>query len=117
MVILTKVRQMPDNQKKVISLATAAVLTLVIVVVWFSFSSSSAGVKSSAEENSKLSSLSPMQVIKDEFSKAFEGFNDLPDSLGSTSITNVGIPIEVIGGATTSTSTINSTSTASTTLN
>ena len=126
MSILEKVRQMPDNQKKIFSLITAAALTLVIVVVWFS-----AGDKTAAsldgQEESKLSSLSPMQVIKDEFSKAFAGFDDKVAEIEGTSTAAIDqlmasssdISPDQIIQATSSTSTesVISTSTASTTIN
>ena len=96
---------MSENQKKIFSLIAAAALTLVIVVVWFSAGEKTSADKAAVEE-SKLSSLSPMQVIRDEFSKAFSGFNEsVPDlDISSTS----SIPIEIIEV---------STSTASTTIN
>ena len=105
--VLTKIREMPDNQKKIFSLISAVVLTLVIVVVWFSFTSSSANTQLAAEQSeSKLSSLSPMQVIKDEFSKAFSGFNSSvasssPQSTSTLESTST-IPIEIVTEATTS---------------
>lgn len=91
--ILTKVRSMPDNQKKIFSLAVAIILTLIIVVVWFSFSRVSSDEQIAEEAEAKLSSVRPWQMIKDEFSKAFSGFNQ-GETASSTSSSTV--PIEVI---------------------
>lgn len=109
---------MTDNEKKIFSLITAAVLTLIIVVIWFSF-----GDKKSTDlvtkEEVKLSSLSPMQVIKDEFSKAFAGFNDKMDDIASTTLIEStstlitdgqAIPIEIIESTTTASTTISTSS-------
>ena len=89
--ILNKIRQKPDNEKRLISFIMATVLTLVIVVFWFSFTASTAGNQISEKDQDKLSSVSPMQVIKDEFSKALSGFDTQIHS-GSSST----IPVEVI---------------------
>jgi hypothetical protein len=67
--ILTKIRQRPDNEKRIFSFVTAGVLTIIIFVVWLSFSNSASNTQT--ENPDKLSSISPLQVIKDEFSKAF----------------------------------------------
>jgi hypothetical protein len=100
MSILTKIRQWPDNRKRVFSLVSALVLTLVILILWLSTGSSQ--VLPQAEE-SKLSSISPMQVIKDEFTKAVSDFKentnqDIEEVSSSTT------PVEIIV-ATTSTTT------------
>lgn len=68
--ILTKIRQKPDHQKKMFSLVSALILTLIIVAAWYSFSNIS--VKTQLPADDKLSSVSPLQVIKDEFAKAFK---------------------------------------------
>jgi methyl-accepting chemotaxis protein len=96
MSILEKIKSRPDNQKKIFSLVTAVILTLIIVGLWFSLTSDSDKV---AEKNapSKLSSISPMQVIKDEFSKAFSNFNENMSDLKSTST----VTEEIISEATT----------------
>jgi hypothetical protein len=94
MSILENIKQRPDNEKKIFSLITAVTLTLIIVVVWFSFTDISTGSKVVRAEQNKLSSVSPFQVIKDEFSKVFSNFDEKVDSLASTSSTTV--PIEVI---------------------
>ena len=98
--ILTKVRAMPDNKKKIISLATATAITLVIIVIWFSFNTSSANTKEGREEVNKLSSVSPMQVIKDEFSKAFASYNSMKSDLNIIPASST-IPIEVVTASTT----------------
>jgi len=85
---------MSENKKKIFSLALAAVLTLIIVVIWYSFGDKKSNQVAGEKVESKLSSISPVQMIKDEFSKAFSGFND-----------KVNEPVEII----------ESTSTASTT--
>ena len=103
---------MTDNQKKIFSLALAAVITLVIVVIWYSLGDKKNN-QIAEETEIKLSSVSPMQVIKDEFSKAFAGFNEKVTDMASTidtestsTIITDGqvIPIEIFE-ATTSTST------------
>ncbi len=94
--ILNYIRQKPDNQKKVISLVSAVVLTLVITAVWFSFTKNED--VATGDEPSKLSAISPIQVIKDEFSKAFSGFNNVISSTTEEGTST--IPIEVIEEAT-----------------
>ena len=97
--ILTNIKQKTDSQKKVISLVVALVLTLVIVVVWFSFSSISVDTELPGESAGKLSSISPWQTIKDEFSSAF--------SKASTST----LPIEIINESTSTATTVIASST------
>ena len=89
--ILNKIRQKSDNEKKVLSVITATFLTLVIVVFWFSFTGNSAGNQITSDDQDKLSSVSPVQVIKDEFSKAFSNFNT--QVYGSSSSKT---PVEVV---------------------
>jgi hypothetical protein len=89
--ILNKIRQKSDNEKKIFSLISAVTLTLIVVVVWSSFTSSSAR-DNEIDSKDKLSSISPMQVIKDEFSKVFSTFNSNTEASSSTST----IPIEII---------------------
>lgn len=100
--ILTKIKQKPDGQKKIISLITAVILTLIIVVVWFSFNSKENQV---AEERDKLSSISPVQVIKDEFSKVFSSFKENIQASSSVSTTPVTIPVEIVNEEASSSST------------
>jgi len=108
--LLTKIREMPDNKKKIFSLVTAIILTLIIVVVWFSFTNVSS--PNSVNEENKLSSFSPMQVIKDEFSKAFSNFKSTTENISSSSESLISsstgtssIPIEVIDEGTSTAST------------
>ena len=118
MSILEKIRQMPDNQKKIFSLATATVLTLVVIVLWSS-TTGSANSQMAEKKTDKLSSISPMQVIKDQFSKAFAdvhtSINSLQDNSNNASSTQV---VEEQTASTTVPIIINeaATSTASTTL-
>jgi hypothetical protein len=87
--ILAKIKNRPENEKRVFSLVSAIVLTLVIVFVWLSFGNEEAP-KEVAVKESKLSSISPIQVIKDEFSKAFNGFGDEASQvLGTTTESEV----------------------------
>jgi hypothetical protein len=94
---------MPDNQKKILSLAVAAILTFIIVITFFSLGDKTAA-NQVEKEDAKLSSISPIQLIKDEFSKAFSNFNELKDNLESTTteststiiIDEQAIPIEII---------------------
>ncbi len=100
--ILTNIREKSDQQKKVISLVTAIILTLVIVTVWFSLTRSADS--STGDEGSKLSATSPWQAIKDEFSTAFSGFNDVTkENDSSTSTESTTSPVEIIENATTTT--------------
>ncbi len=109
--ILNKIRQKSDNEKKIFSLISAVVLTLIIVVVWSSFSSSSASDEVLDDQGS-LSSISPMQVIKDEFSKVFSSLDS--DTQASSSTTT--IPIEIIDEGTASSSLATSTEIGTTTI-
>ncbi len=94
---------MTENQKKIFSLATAAILTLIIVVIWSSSPAGSASGQVTVEKTDKLSSLSPIQVIKDEFSKAFSSFNDKTAALqGTTTQGTSTIPIEILEAHSTS---------------
>lgn len=103
MSILEKIKQRPDNQKRVFSLIGAGVLTAIIFFVWLSFSRVSVETKIN---NDKLSSISPIQVIKDEFSKAFSG---LKENLSTTDIVSTSsLPIEVVQSTTTSSGTVDS---------
>jgi hypothetical protein len=104
--ILTYIRQKTDKEKKLLSLVLAAILTLFITLACFPFIAGS-DKKQSDVSNNKLSSVSPIQMIKDEFSKAFSAF-------GESSSTTPSIPIEIVNevgdkqeqvGTTTSTST------------
>lgn len=72
--ILNYIKQKSDSQKKFFSLVSAIILTLVIILIWLSFSPNISDKEMVTEEN-KLSSISPFQMIKDEFSRAFSGFN------------------------------------------
>jgi hypothetical protein len=100
MSILETVREKPDNQKKLFALVGAIILTLLIVFVWYSFGSNrkSADLAAAVGE-SRLSSVSPWQVIKDEFSDAFSGLGDKISAFQSGSTTldsNNTVPVEVV---------------------
>ena len=86
--ILTIIRQRPKNQKKVFSFVTAIVLTFFIVGIWFSFSKNS-DEKLAGEKKDTLSSISPIQMIKDEFSKAFSNLSEETSDLESSSTVQV----------------------------
>jgi biopolymer transport protein ExbD len=65
-----------DNQKNIISLVLAVLLTLIIVFVWSPFKnnrSKEVSIDSETEE-SRLSSISPIAVIKEEFSRMWSVF-------------------------------------------
>lgn len=100
MSFLTKIREMSDNSKKIFSLVTAVIGTLVIVSLWFSFTRDSSAEKVAQGEISKLSSLSPMQVIKDEFGKVFSNFNEQMASIKASSTPLVEDIIEDTGTST-----------------
>ena len=80
---------MTENKKKIFSLVSAAVLTLIIVGVWFHFSKNSNSDQVAGEQESKLSETSPIQVIKDQFSQAFASFKSQTVSTSSTSTVEV----------------------------
>jgi len=109
--ILNKIRQKSDNEKKIFSLISAVVLTLIIVVVWSSFAGSSAD-DNEIDTQDKLSSISPMQVIKDEFSKVFSSLDSDIKASSSTST----IPIEIINEELASSSLATSTEMGTTTI-
>ena len=96
MSILTRIRQWPDNRKRVFSLVSALVLTLVILILWLSAGSSQI---SPQVEESKLSSISPMQVIKDEFTKAVADFKEKTKQ--NTEESSSTIPVEIVESTTT----------------
>lgn len=101
MSILTKIRQRPDHEKRIFSFVGAGVLTVVILIVWLSVGDDSVETQIAAED--KLSSLSPAQVIKDEFSKAFSNFKENTENMNDI-ISSSTIPIEEIIATTTATS-------------
>jgi len=81
---LNIIRQKSDSQKSLFSIVTALVLTFFVVALWFSFSNNSSDDQ---VNNDKLSSISPMQVIKEEFSKMFSVFDsNISDSASSSPI-------------------------------
>lgn len=94
---------MSENKKKIFSLALAAALTLVIVVIWYSFGDKKTNQVAGEEVESKLSSISPVQMIKDEFSKALSGFNA---SVADIDSSTTSIPIEIIESTSTASTTI-----------
>lgn len=83
---LTRIRQRSNNQKNLLSLFIALILTLVIVFVWYSFSNNT-NQPVREETPNTLSSLSPLQVIKDEFSQAFASIGDKISGFGSSTVT------------------------------
>ncbi len=93
--ILNNIRQKSDNQKKILALALALILTFFIVGLWFSFSNKTADNQVAEQKENKLSSLSPLQVIKDEFSKAFSNFKETTGEISTTTSSSI-IPIEII---------------------
>jgi hypothetical protein len=82
MSILIKIRQRPDNEKKIISLVSAGVITLIILIVWISFSGFKEDLNTEqvAMEDKTLSSISPVEVIKEEFGKAISNFKQITAS-------------------------------------
>jgi len=100
MEILTKIREMPDNKKKIISLVVAIVLTFFVVGLWYSLTSDSVDNVAIEEKVNRLSSISPWQMIKDEFSRAFSGFDNKSDEISTTTV-----PVEIIEVTNTATST------------
>lgn len=106
--ILAKIREMPDNKKKVFSLVTAAAITFVIVTVWISLTKTDTLAESKVN---KLSSVSPWGMIKEEFSKAFSGFKEATENIStstplrSEATGGQAIPIEIIEATSSATST------------
>jgi len=106
MSILTNIRKMSEGGKKIFSLIGAVVLTLLIIYIWFPWQVDDSQV----EENKKLSSVSPLNVIKDEllsFKKIISGADEklseplgLVDNLGEMEeileSVESNIPIEII---------------------
>src|SRR3990172_1406233 len=83
--ILNSIRQKPDSQKRVISLVLALILTFFIVGFWYSFTGSS------SDNKGKLSSVSPWQMIKGEFSRVFYNVDGVSGTEGTSTV-----PVEVI---------------------
>jgi hypothetical protein len=96
MSILNKIRQRPYEQRKIISLLTAIVLTIIIVAVWFSFSSF--GKNQRPGDDSRLSSVSPFQMIREQFSEAFSDLDKGMTALEEVSSST--ILLETINSAT-----------------
>ncbi len=78
--IFTNIKQRPDDQKKIFSLIMAVILTFIIVTVWYSLTKEKIDSEIANKPNT-LSSLSPLQVIKDEFSKVF---SDIKEVVGTS---------------------------------
>ena len=93
MSILNNLNQRTNNQKKVFSLVLALIITLFIVGFWVSFTNNSAADQSTGNSTDKLSSVSPWQVVKDDFSNAFSGLNG---STSSPQVSSSPIPVEVV---------------------
>lgn len=93
---------MSDSKKKILSLVGAALLTLIIVGFWYSLTKDPSDSKNAVTGENKLSSISPIQIIKDEFSKAFANFNQVTEDIGTTSTST--IPIEIISATSTASS-------------
>ncbi|OHA46985.1 MAG: hypothetical protein A2541_01025 [Candidatus Taylorbacteria bacterium RIFOXYD2_FULL_36_9] len=90
--LLTNIRQKSDGSKKLLALIIAIILTLIIVGLWFSFTAKTAADDQIVNQKpSLLSSLSPWQVIKEEFSKVFSDLSKKSDVI---------IPVEVIEATT-----------------
>lgn len=107
--ILSSIKRRSDSEKNVFSFFTAIIFTLVIVGVWFSFKSAYSNNQANGEKENKLSSLNPVQVIKDEFSRAFS--NTKTDQV-SNSAALIEVPVEDLSKPfVVSTTTIISTST------
>lgn len=106
--LLNMIRQRPDNQKSTFSVIMALVLTFFVVALWYSFSRNSSSDQAVQDDN-KLSSISPLQVIKDEFSKLGAIFSGNNINQASSSLIVQVIPDSL--GTTTSTSSINQSST------
>lgn len=114
MSLLNYLRQKSDKQKRLFSFVFALVLTGSIFIVWVSFSPRSTDVV--AVEENKLSSRSPLGVLKEEFSKAFSGFqteleavtevNDTSTTTATTTATTTDDTWETETDLNTSTSTV-----------
>jgi hypothetical protein len=110
--ILNTIKQKPESQKKVISLVISLIFTIFIVGIWFSLTYKKGDTEMANEEQNKLSSLSPIQVIKNEFSKVFSDIKKNTDTLSSTTLNN--IPIEIFDDGLASTSEITATTSTTT---
>ena len=111
--LLNIIKQRPNNQKSIFSIITALVLTFFIVALWFSFSNNFSD-NEAGKNNDKLSSISPWQMIKEEFSKTFSFFGaGISNSASSSPVI-----VEVIpDNQTISTSTATSTKVSTTSKN
>lgn len=108
--ILTKLRQKTDSQKRMYSFFSALILTIIIFIVWLSFNSGLPKNQTIAEnEETKLSSLSPWQVIQEEFSKIFNNDNNIDLSTSTFEVASSTVISEEI--------TATSTDSATTTIN
>lgn len=95
--IFSNIKQKTDSQKKLISLSVAVIITLIIVVVWFSFSNISVDNKIAGTDSDKLSSISPIQVIKDEVAKIFTSFSNITAEKPVENILSSStLPVEII---------------------
>ena len=111
--ILSKIREIPEGQKKIISFFVAGIITVTIVTAWSSFGDN---VPREQETGNKLSSISPAQVIKDEISKAvtdIKGIFGNSTTESTSTLSTSTIPIEIVSDAVVGTSTDNSMSTTS----
>jgi hypothetical protein len=70
MKFLNKIKSRPSHEKNVVSLVLAGLFTFIIFSVWLGFGSN----KDIQEETNKLSSVSPIQIIKEEFGRAYTDF-------------------------------------------
>ncbi len=109
--ILTNIREMSDNKKNFFSFFGAIILTSVIIYIWFPWKTEEVNL----QEEKKLSSVSPLHIIKEGFSNFKNIISDSDNTISnqineinttgyissSTELTKISIPIEVIDIAST----------------
>lgn len=94
--IFLKIKERPDSEKKIFSLITASVLTLIIVVVYFSYGEKKSDDLIDVKNENKLSSISPLKMIKEEFSKAFATAKESLNMNNQISTSSVEVVDEII---------------------
>jgi hypothetical protein len=85
-----------DGQKNIFSLFVALVITASIITIWSPFKNTK-NDNLEIQEEKKLSSISPVQMIKEEFSKALSSFQEVNlEEIPMDEVPVNNIPIEII---------------------
>ncbi|MFA5764060.1 MAG: hypothetical protein WCX27_01165 [Candidatus Paceibacterota bacterium] len=78
--MINKIKNWPDEKKRIFAAVTAVVVTAIIVVFWFGFGRSWNSTE--ATEDNAVYESGPMDLIKQTFQSVADEFADLKDRIG-----------------------------------